>query len=817
MFRNYIKTAFRSLLRHRFFSFINVFGLSVAMALSMCIIMLVADQMMYDRYNTRKSRIYRINSIPIGRNGETFSVTGTTTLPLKQALTESYTGVEKSVRLMRGFGNMWLGVELGQNVNIPLAGYFADPEVLEVFEYELEYGNPRTALNEPYSVVLSKKTAKKLFRQENPVGETFMVGEEGPYKVTGVLRETTHKTHIAFDAFASISTVKSLAALGKQNKDFDVGLRYKNLDNWYNYTAGWVYVLLEDGKTVGQLKSNLEKIEKTYFTTLTNPDTQRKVKYEPVNLMDITPGTNMNNAIGPVLPWLFVYFFAGLAGVVMLTSCFNFTNLSIARSLTRAREIGVRKVTGAARWQIFLQFLSESVIVALIALVASIALLIAIKPLILRLSFAQLMRWDLEGNYFIYGIFLAFAILVGMLAGLFPAVVLSGFQPVKVLKSLNNLKLFSSMRLRKTLLVAQFTFSLIFILSVIVVFNQLQLFLRADHGFSMSNKIIVGLSNASSEAIKTELLKYPNIENVSAVSHIPAAGINFGEGFKRSLDEKEWTDISYFSTDEDYLKNIEVSLMAGKYFSPQNGASNKNFIVLNEMAVKAFHFNSPQEAVGQEIIIKNDSSRKQIIGVVKDYNHTMLMEKLEPMALLYNPESFSLLQVKYTGSYEDAGKSIEASWSKINPALKIDYKDFYAEVHKIYDIVFGDLVSILSFIAFLAILISCLGLLGMATYATETRIKEISIRKVLGSSNGSLIYLLSKGFVLILIISILIAVPAAYFINNLWLEQLAYHVSVDVVTILSGVFALIVFGTITIGSQTWRAAYVNPVDNLKSE
>lgn len=815
MLRNYIKTAFRSLLRHRFFSFINIFGLAVAMALSMCIIMLVADQMQYDRYNTRKERIYRINSIPFGRNGEKFSETATTTLPLKLELIENYSGVEKSVRIMRGFGNMWL--EIGQNVNIPVAGYFADPEVLDVFEYELEYGDPHTALIEPYSVVLTKKTAKKLFRQENPVGETFKVGVEGPYKVTGVLKETSHKTHIAFDAFASMATIKSLAAASKQNKDFDNGLKGKDLDNWYNYTAGWVYVLLEEGKTVADLQPNLEKIEKKYFTTLTNPDTQRKVTYQPISLMDITPGTNMNNAIGPVLPWLFVYFFAGLAGVVMLTSCFNFTNLSIARSLTRAREIGVRKVTGAARWQIFLQFLSESVMIALIALLASIMMLIALKPLILQLSFAQIMRWDLEANYFIYGIFLVFAVVVGVLAGFFPAVVLSGFQPVKVLKSLNTMRLFSGIRLRKTLLMAQFTFSLIFILSVIVVFNQLQLFLRADHGFSMQNKMIVGLSNTSAETIKTELMKYPNIENVTAVSHIPAAGINYGEGFKKSLDEKEWTDISYFSVDEDYLKNIEVSLVAGDYFKAQNGASNKNFIVLNETAVKAFHYNSPLEAIGQEIIVKNDSSRKQIIGVVKDYNHTMLMEKLEPMALIYNPEEYRLLQVKYTGTFEDAGKTIEAGWANVNPALKVDYKDFSNEVHKLYDIIFGDLVSILSVIAFLAILISCLGLLGMATYATETRIKEISIRKVLGSSNASLIYLLSKGFVSILLVSILIAVPAAYLINNLWLEQIAYHVSVDALTIFSGVLALVVFGIVTIGSQTWRAAYINPVDNLKSE
>jgi putative ABC transport system permease protein len=814
MLKNYIKTALRSLARHRFFSFINIFGLAVAMTLSMCIIMLVADQMMYDRYNSKRDRIYRVNSIGLGRNGEHFSETSTTTMALKQELLEKYTGVEKAARLVRGFGNMWL--EIGQNVNIPLAGYYADPEVLDIFEYELEYGDPRTALNDPYSVVLTKRTAKKLFRQENPVGESFKVGVEGPFKVTGILKDKGLKSHIAFDALASMSTVKSMTSANR-NKDMDTGLNFSTLDNWYSYHTGWVYVLLEEGKDINELAANLKKIEADHYTVINNPDTQRRLIFNPQSLMNITPGSVINNAIGPVLPWFFVYFFVALAGVVMLTSCFNFTNLSIARSLTRAREIGVRKVTGALRWQIFLQFLSESIIVALSALVVSMLLLMIIKPLMLQLSFAQLLRWDLEANYFIYVIFFVFAIVVGCLAGFFPAVVLSGFQPVKVLKSLNSMKLFSSIGLRKSLLVAQFSFSLVFILSVIVVFNQLQLFLRADHGFSMERNMVVSLNNTSANIMKTELLKYPGVESVAAVSHLPAAGFNFGEGFKRTLDEKEWTEISYFAVDEDYLSNLGLTLVAGKYFSLENGASNSNFIVLNESAVKTFHFESAGDAVGQELISKKDSSRRVVLGVVKNYNHQMLMEKLDPMALMYNPDELRLLQVKYSGSYDEAGKVVEAAWAKMNPGMKVDYKDMYTEVHKMYDVFFGDLVSILSMIAFLAILISCLGLLGMATYTTETRIKEISIRKVLGSSNASLVYLLSRGFISILLISILIAVPAAYFINNLWLENMAYHVTVDMTTIITGVVVLIVFGMLTVGSQTWRAAFVNPVENLKSE
>lgn len=260
---------------------------------------------------------------------------------------------------------------------------------------------------------------------------------------------------------------------------------------------------------------------------------------------------------------------------------------------------------------------------------------------------------------------------------------------------------------------------------------------------------------------------------------------------------------------------MDLKLKAGKFFESGAGESNKNLIVINEAAVKKMQFGTALDAVGEELIFEADSSRKTIIGVVADYNHRDLTHALDPLALMYDADRLNLVQVRYAGTFEQAAKTVERAWATVNPGVKVDYKEVESEVKQFYEIVFGDIVKVLGVIAFLAILISCLGLLGMATYTTETRIKEISIRKVLGSSSGALVLLLSKGFVVILALAVVIGVPLAYFANNLWLQLIAYHTTIDLTVILIGVAALILFGIITIGSQTIRATFVKPVENLK--
>lgn len=808
MWRNYFLVAIRNLKRHRFFSFINIFGLAISMSVCLGIIMLVADQLTYDRYNTKRERIFRINTRYTNADG---SAAGndysTSPQPLAETLLKDYTGIEKAVRIRRGFGNPW--IEFEQDVSIPLAGFFADPEMLDVFEYELKYGDPRTALKEPFSVVVTEKAAEKLFKQENPVGEVIKVGDLGEYKVTGVIKENDQKSHIVFEALASYSTINSLAATGVLSSiDMD----------WGDWTSGWVYILLEEGKSEREIANHLNAISRKERPQRFSAGDDHRYQFFLQNLTAITPGPFINNPIGPFMPRVFVYFFGGLALIVMLTSCFNYTNLSIARSLTRAREIGVRKVNGAHRFQIFFQFLSESVLLAFFSLGAALLLLFLVKPFLLNLKFAQVLKWDLEGNVYVYLVFGLFTLIAGMMAGLFPSIVLSRFQPVKVLKNAGSMKIFSRMGLRKSLLVVQFTLSLVFILSVIVLYNQLNLFVKADYGFELASKINVRLNRTALEPLKHELLQQRNIVSVAPASHIPAAGTSYGDGFKVNLHDADGgVSMNYFYVDASYLENLNLELIAGENFKTNAGETSKTQMIINEEAVRKFQFKSPHDALGAYIYAEYDSSRFEVIGVVKDYNHQVLIQRIGPMALRYDPSRFNLVQVKYSGSYEEAAKSVEQAWAKVNPTQKLDYKSFEEEVKIFYNTVFSDFVSVVGVIALLAIVIACLGLLGMATYTTETRLKEISIRKVLGSSSEALVYLVSKSFIKLLVVAIVIAVPLAWFINNMWLELIAYRTPFSWTVIAIGVGTVVLLGVLTIGSQTVKAAFTNPVNSLKNE
>lgn len=807
MIRNHILVAIRNIRRHKFFSAINILGLSVSMAVCLAVIMLIADQLMYDKFNTAGDRIFRVITRPVTSAGaDTGGMDNSTSpMPLREELMNNYTGISQVVRLKRGFGNHWMEVE-GRDINIPVAGYFADPEVLQFFQYELEEGDPATALKNPFTVVLTRDAADRLFKEPNPVGLTLKVDKD-LYTVTGVLKKNGHKSHIVFDGLASMATVNSMEAAGRMSHA---------LDNWFNFWDGWTYVMASEGESPEQISEHLARIFRDHIASNRDPE-QYRARFVLQPLFDITPGAFINNPIGPSMPWIIVTFLGGLAAIIMLTSCFNFTNLSIARALSRAREIGVRKVNGANRRNILFQFLAESVVVAGFAFVIGLVGTWLIKPMLLQLNFARLFQWDLSANFQVYLFCLLFAITVGLVAGIVPAIMLSGFQPVKVLKKLHDVRLFSRMGLRKGLIVVQFSLSLIFVFSVIVLHNQLDLFLGKDHGFRHDHNIIVRLNGAAYEPFKTALSQHAGIESIAAASHLPATGESRGSGFTNDALGKDWATLLFFTTDEHYTENLELPFVAGRGFDTVNPGQNVNKIIINEEAVTALRYTSPGDAVGQELLFQDDSTRKTIIGVLKNYNHQILISNISPMALMYDPPSASLVHVKYTGSLNAAMNAISTSWKAVHPDFRLDAATMDEKMEIFYQTTIGDLVRVVSVIALLAVFISCMGLMGMATYATETRVKEISIRKVLGSTDGQIVKLLSNGFMKLILLSLIIGTPLAWLLNNQWLQMLAYRTSIDATVICISGGVLIVLGMLTVGSQTIRAVFMNPADNLRND
>lgn len=798
MWKNYFKVAFRNLLRYKIFSFINIFGLGVSMALSLIVITLVLDQYKYDKHNTQKERIFRVNTL-----SEKYRPTATTTMALKDVFLSEFTGVEKVARLKRGFGNQSM-MDFKQDVNIPITGYFADPEVLDLFELELEMGNPATALSDPYSVVLTRATANKLFRNPDPLGEVIKVGAQGEFKVTGILKETPElKSHLLFEGLASFSTVPSLTLIDSISTNV--------LESWDHVYEGYMYILLNDGYSPLEIQENLHKTAKAHYAA----EDPSKHDFQLQSLTAIALGPDINNSIGPFLPRIFVIFLGGLALIIMLTSCFNYTNLSIARSLTRAKEIGIRKVTGAKRSQLFSQFISEAILTAFLAMLFSWIIVVFAKPFLLNLRLVQLLKWDFSTSLEVYPYLIGFTLIVGLLAGFFPAVILSSFQPVKVLKDLGGMKLFSRFGLRKALLVLQFAISLIFIVSAILVFKQTDLFLNKDRGFAVEDKVLVKLNNSNSEQLKAELINYSNVESVSAISHIPGAGVTMGDEFQIGPEAEKY-EMDYFNVDEDYLASMGIGLIAGKNFNPQNPESNKSKILINQLAVERFGFGSPTEAVGQ-VLLRGNSTSYEIIGVVPNYIHRHLLVQDAPMALFFNPEEFSQLQVKYSGSDEAIIATLNTAWNKVNPDLKLDYDFFEVEMNEMYNVFFGILGKVVGLVAFLAVMISCLGLLGMATYAAEVKTKEVAIRKTLGATMSGIALQLSLGFIKLVGIAILLGLPAAWFVNNLWLQSLAYRVNMGVGTIALSLLFISVLTVLTVGSQALRAALLNPSTNLRNE
>jgi putative ABC transport system permease protein len=524
----------------------------------------------------------------------------------------------------------------------------------------------------------------------------------------------------------------------------------------------------------------------------------------------------INNPISFQMPLEAYYFLGALALLVMLTAGFNYTNLSIARSLTRAKEVGVRKVSGAFRQHLFVQFVGESVLLALLALGVGIVMFQFIKSGFTNLWVNQYLNFEFPERTEMYLYFAGFGVVIGTLAGLYPALYMSHYTPLKVLRNFTPMRS-GGVGTRKVLITVQFTFSLIFIVSALIFYRQLNHYLHLEYGFSQENILNVELQGQPYEQAHHQLSQVASVEDISGCWFIPASGVTIGKNVQLN-EEDQVRNFNYMAVTPNYFSNHQIPMLAGRTFSTENAQSE---VVINEKALEALGFADPQQAVGTTLLLdggpQKNGSLVQVTGVIRDFQDGLPIQDINALLLQYDAQNIKIANVRVLPTdIQQTLTDLNNRWSEIDPMHPMEAKFLKDQLNTSLQL-FVDIFKVFGFLTFLAISIALLGLLGMAVFTAESRVKEVGIRKVLGASPKQLVFLLSKGYLQLLIVAIVIAVPLAYFGNNLWLQNFANQVPIDAEVFLLGIAVMLGLGLVVVVSQTLKAATANPVDSLKDE
>ncbi|MCU0446969.1 MAG: ABC transporter permease [Microscillaceae bacterium] len=804
MLKNYFKITLRNLWKNRVFSFINIAGLAFSMSVCLLLIMMMNDMYGYDQFHPQGKQVYRvITQVKESTNQQKFWV-ASTTLALGNTLQNSFGKDISIVKLSRSVaGELIVG---NQNFLIK-QGFFANSEFLSTFHFPLSAGDAQTALNAPNSLIITQELAHKIFGKTDPMGKIVELRGQGSFKITGVMDKMQGKTHIDFEILASLNSIERLE---KEKKLEPI------LKDWENVWTNYIYLKIPENQSVAKIESEINRLAKANFKSSESKNTY---EFKLQNLHRITPGPDMGNPTGKYMPEIIIYFLVGFVVLILLSACFNYANLSTARALTRAKEVGLRKVIGAHRWQLIAQFLLEATVFSLLAFVSACVLLEVLWiPGFTTLGvMRQELGLELKQDFSAYFQFLLLSLLIGVVSGLSPALYLSGFKPIQVLKGIPSLKMTTKrLPIRKALIIIQFTISLSFVLSSFVIYRQAQYLLSADMGFAKDNIVNVNLRDVSPQVFQTEIGSNSAVRQISFSSHALAGTMNQGFNAKNSKEGKEET-MFWYSIDENFIPTFQLKVIAGQDFSIMANRTDKVMIV-NEKALKVFRLGDAQSAIGK-YLMSGDSTSLKIIGVVKDFNHQNLANEIRPLALRYQPKQFRVANIRLANPNRKAiMEFLEKKWYKLDNKHTLEAK-FYDDMlanHPLNQI-FDSMLKIVGAVAFLAVLIAGLGLLGMVIYLTEIRTKEIGLRKVLGAEIKQLIFLLARGFATMLLISIALALPLAWFLNNMWLSMFAHRVAIGIEFFLFGVFLIVNLGLLIIIPQTLKIARLNPTDVLRNE
>ena len=794
VFQNYFKTSIRNIARNKFFSSINIAGLAVAMSVGLVLISLLAELKSFDNFHANADRIFRVDNLLQGHDGSNYKY-ATTSVLTRERLKQSVVGIEKVVVIQGGFNK---DVH-HKNTTIPLKGFWADEFFFQVFSFRLVEGNRTTALMEPNSVVLTVSSAEKLFGDIDVVGKMVQL-DSTEYLITGVVEDPPLNSHMKFEMLGSFITIDA-HQMAQQNRDW---LRWDNM--WSTY----VYILLNHRSDLASIESALARISDEENETIENNTIS--LFLEP--LREIVFGRNMSNSIGPIYDRSALGTLAVLASIVIVSASFNYTNLSIARALRRTREVGIRKVVGASRRQIFNQFIFESIMLSIISLGLAYVLFILIRPEFVAMDVKLQEMVTLQPTVEMYFYFIGFAILVGILAGILPAAFFSKINASKILKNFSSVKIFGHVNLRKSLIAFQYVLSILFIVIVSIGYKQYRYSLNFDLGFETKNIFTIEVKGDYREPLIRELSELHEVKEITQAHHISSVGANTSS-FVQYKGASDSTVIHFNFVDEAYIPLHEHKLIAGENFGSA-GNSSISETIINLRTVKWMQLDDPFEAIGEEILI--DGQKSTVIGVVDDFHYERINYPIQNFAFRYDPKKFQVIGLKIeSADMVSTIDRIQVLWKKFDSVHPFAGKFYQDHINSAYDKL-SWIIKIFGSIAFLVISIASLGLLGMVIFSTEKRVKEISIRKVMGASEANLVLLLSKGFVFLIIVSYLFAIPFAYyFMDRIVFGKLAYRAPISVTDLLTGTAAVVGVALIMIGVQTLRVARSNPAETLKNE
>lgn len=787
MFKNLIKTAFRHILKHFGYSFLNILGLTLGITSAIFLIIYVSDEVSYDRYHDKADRIYRVSST-IKEPDDQFTWI-VAQIPFAPAVAHDYPEVQSVVR----FINMPRALYKYEDKQFNEENfYYVDSTMFDIFSYKVLKGEVKSALLAPKKIILTEKIATKYFGKTDPIGKTLTTGTD-TYEVTAVIQDVPTHSHFRFEALAARNNLP------------------KNLGNWGNFGV-YTYLLFPEKFDVKAFEKKMEGMYDAYMKTIFGP-LKISIKYNLEPLTRIHLYSKNSGEPEPTGSITYVYIFGIVAIFLVLIAAMNYMNLATARSARRAREVGLRKVVGSRRSPLVLQFLSESVVFTLIALIISIILIIVLLPKFNEFAGKSFTLQILYSPAVILSL-LGVVIIVGFFGGSYPAFFLSRFSPVTVLKGEITQGSAGSL-FRKILVVIQFLVSVIMIICTLIVFRQLNYLKTMDQGFDQKNVISLQLNGAM-------VRKYPVLKQVfrenQNIKYVTSTNTAIGEGSGKVIFSVE-TDqgmsnrgVNFAVVDHDFVDALGIKIVKGRDFQEDMPSDTLTGVVVNETFVKRMSWAEP---IGKKVNLGNFVTGR-VIGVMQDYHQTGMYNNIESLLLIYRPLN-NTIYIKLSGTETASTLNfIETKWKEIFPDQPFVYQYLSERFNRQFeaDEKRGKIFTIFTV---LAILIACLGLFGLASYMVEQRTREIGIRKVFGANENTILRLISRDFLILVSIGILIAVPAAYLIMSKWLENYVYRTKIGIPVLLLAAFLTIVITFLTISYKAYQASIMNPARSLKSE